>query len=728
MSDYETLTLMIPTRNRPIFLRRVLDYYRRVHWPYSIFIADASDSGIFEETASQVRALKKNLEITHQSFPSDLGVHATWAQMLEKVETPFAIVSGDDDFLIPQALQRCAAFLNTHPDYSLASGFAVRPTVRQTAQEGFEVVDMQAGIFKSNEKAKASDRLLDCFYPSWAPNAQALQRTPQMRETFRTAIALGLDVDEYSDFFCECAINGVNVIKGKEKKFSEFLSLVMLKHGRQIYRSKSMTMLDRFTSPHFPKVAENIFDWWARELVQKENGNLEEAKRVAGAAFMYLIHMKSFSGFRDILEKIQDSSPRRKLAQLPFARKLWHAIRPTRYQVTLAALLNKRSPYHEDFLEVHAVLSEPARREPPPKSAVRNRKLTLMIATRNRPHFLKKVLEYYKKSDWPYALFISDASDPEFFEEIDSWMRDSGKNLDIIHRAFPVDLGIHATWAQVLETIETPFAVASGDDDFLIPSAMERCMEFLERHPDYSMASGFALRPTVQPEGENGFEIVSVQAGIYRSIEGEKAAQRLLNCFNLWAPNTFTVQRTSQMKETFQEAARRNLDCDAFSDFFCEIAINGVNVIKGKEKKFDDFLSMVMLKHNQRSHRTRAASVFDRMTSDSFPAVAKGTVDWWAEELLRHGELGSEQARQIAQTAFMSLIHRKSLSGLRGILGGLKSDFTKKIPPLGLVARKVWHRLRPARYKISLPVLLKKNSIYHKDFMEVVAQLGKESS
>lgn len=725
MSDSKTLTLMIPTRNRPHFLRRVLDYYRRVGWPYSISIADASDSGIFGETASFVRALKKNLAVIHQSFPSDLGVHATWTQMLEGVETPFAIVSGDDDFLIPQALQRCIDFLDTHPDYSLASGFAVRPTVRPTAREGFEVVDMQAGIFKSNEKALAPDRLLDCFYPSWAPNAQALQRTPQMRETFRTAIALGLDVDEYSDFFCECAINGVNVIKGKEKKFGEFLSLVMLKHGQQIYRSKPMTMLDRFTSPHFSKVAENIVDWWARELVQKENGNFKEAKRVAGAAFMHLIHMKSFSGFRDILEKIQEASPRRRLARLPFARKFWHAVRPVRYRVTLPALLNKRSPYHEDFMGVYAVLSEPACHEVPRKVAAGNRKLTLMIATRNRPHFLKRVLEYYGKTGWPYTLLITDASDPQYFEEMASWIGESAKNLDIIHRAFPVDLGIHATWAQVLETVETPFAMASGDDDFMIPSAMEPCMEFLEKHPDYSMASGFALRPTIQPKGENGFEVVNVQAGIYRAIEEEKAAQRLLNCFNLWAPNTFTVQRTSQMRETLQEAARRNLDCDAFSDFFCEIAVNGINVIKGKEKKFDEFLSMVMLKHNQRFHRTRAASVFERMTADSFPAVAKSTVDWWVEELLRHGEVRREEARGVAEAAFMSLIHRKTLSGLRGILG-FEPGIARKIPALTLAARKVWRRLRPARYKISLPVLSRKKSIYHKDFMEVVAHLGRE--
>jgi len=57
--------------------------------------------------------------------------------------------------------------------------------------------------------------------------------------------------------------------------------------------------------------------------------------------------------------------------------------------------------------------------------------LTLIIPTRNRPHFLKRVLEYYKKTLWPYTLFIADASDPEYFEEIASWVRDSGKSLNI---------------------------------------------------------------------------------------------------------------------------------------------------------------------------------------------------------------------------------------------------------------------------------------------------------
>lgn len=357
-----------------------------------------------------------------------------------------------------------------------------------------------------------------------------------------------------------------------------------------------------------------------------------------------------------------------------------------------------------------------------------NSELTLIIATRNRPHFLKKVLGYYRKTKLPHLLFLSDASDPEIFDEMSDWLRTSGKGLNVIHQAFPQDLGVHATWAKVLEEVRTPYVIGSGDDDFLVPSAMERCIRFLDVHPDYSMASGFALWPTVQPKGENGFEIESVQAGIYRSIEEEKGAQRLLNCFNPWAPNTLTFQRTAQMKETLQEAVRRNLDCDRFSDFFCEIAINGANVIKGKEKKFDNFLSMVMLKHNQRFHRTRAVSIFERMTSDSFPSVARNTVDWWSEELLQQGELAPEQARSVAEAAFMSLIHRKSLSGLRGILGGLESGLAPKIPALGLVARRVWRRLRPSRYKVSLSVLLKKHSIHHKDFMEVVAQLGREYS
>lgn len=360
MSNFqEQLTLFIPTRNRPHFLRMALEYYREIGWPYSIFIADASDPEMFAQTAACLKTLPSLRAVEHRLFPADIGVHTSWLQVLEEIQTPYVIYAGDDDFLIPSAMQRCIDFLETHNDYTLASGFALRPTVRQKEDGSYEILSMESGIFKSIEDESPVNRLLKCFYPTWAPNEQALQRTSQIRETFRSAIGRGLDVNRESELFCECAINGTNVIKGKEKKMGEFLSLVMLKHGQQLYRSQCINTFRRFISPHFPKTAETVVDWWRQELIAK-NVSAEEAARTAEAVFMYLIHQKCLSGLRDILQPMVADSARSRLARLPFARKIWQSLKPARYKITMPALLSETSAYHDDFIKVYQRLSAPA--------------------------------------------------------------------------------------------------------------------------------------------------------------------------------------------------------------------------------------------------------------------------------------------------------------------------------------------------------------------------------
>ena len=98
------LTILISTRNRPEFLKRLLDYFKSVNCPYPILVGDASDN--------------------QQGYIDCRGLHygATIKKLLEQVHTPYVIQCPDDDFIIPENLARCVEFLENRYDYVAAHG------------------------------------------------------------------------------------------------------------------------------------------------------------------------------------------------------------------------------------------------------------------------------------------------------------------------------------------------------------------------------------------------------------------------------------------------------------------------------------------------------------------------------------------------------------------------------------------------------------------------------
>lgn len=113
-----TITIVIPTVNRPEFLVRQLAYYAGQHFPYPLVVADSSDTRtIIPEV------LLKSLNITHLELPRE-GVAEAIIAANQQISTKYAAFIGDDDFFIPEGLAACAEFLDSHPDYGAANGKA----------------------------------------------------------------------------------------------------------------------------------------------------------------------------------------------------------------------------------------------------------------------------------------------------------------------------------------------------------------------------------------------------------------------------------------------------------------------------------------------------------------------------------------------------------------------------------------------------------------------------
>lgn len=121
--SYKQLTYLIPTHNRPHFMRRLLTFMDLMNERADILIADSSESGLRELNQDLVEEFGKKLNLSYHHC--DLPPLTKFRKAVEMIETPYLAFCADDDFLLPDGVHSCIDFLNGAPDYSCAQGIMV---------------------------------------------------------------------------------------------------------------------------------------------------------------------------------------------------------------------------------------------------------------------------------------------------------------------------------------------------------------------------------------------------------------------------------------------------------------------------------------------------------------------------------------------------------------------------------------------------------------------------
>ena len=108
--------------------------------------------------------------------------------------------------------------------------------------------------------------------------------------------------------------------------------------------------------------------------------------------------------------------------------------------------------------------------------------VTVIIPAHNRPERLRRLLGYY--SGCGLRILVPDSSDQCYNGDV------SSPDVTYIHRP-----GLHFLLKikEILPLISTDYVLYCADDDFIVPSAIARMVEFLDDNPDYSIAQGHYL-------------------------------------------------------------------------------------------------------------------------------------------------------------------------------------------------------------------------------------------
>ena len=111
------VAILIPTINRPEFVKRTVLYYDSLKSNHQIYIGDASDAEISRSTLSFLKGIN-NVCVKYFHWKG-LRIAQTLGKLAEEAsaESNYCAFQGDDDYFIQSSLTECAEFLSKNPDY-----------------------------------------------------------------------------------------------------------------------------------------------------------------------------------------------------------------------------------------------------------------------------------------------------------------------------------------------------------------------------------------------------------------------------------------------------------------------------------------------------------------------------------------------------------------------------------------------------------------------------------
>ena len=202
LAPYERLTYVIPTHNRPKFLRRLLYFMSAMNEQSRILIVDSSKPELHAANADAVNSFP-HLKVTLQHY--DLPMVTKCRTAMATISTPYSVFCADDDFLMPEAVVSAIEFLDRAEEYSCAQGIMVSLcTGKQNKCYALP------GYSLENEN---SLRRFRKFSSNWFSTFYSVHRTPILAEAYRIT-------DEHSDdtrarIFPEILLSQLSVALGK---------------------------------------------------------------------------------------------------------------------------------------------------------------------------------------------------------------------------------------------------------------------------------------------------------------------------------------------------------------------------------------------------------------------------------------------------------------------------------------------------------------------------------
>ena len=218
--------------------------------------------------------------------------------------------------------------------------------------------------------------------------------------------------------------------------------------------------------------------------------------------------------------------------------------------------------------------------------------VTLVIPTYKRYPHLLRLLKFIFSYNTNIKILILDATpdDPinndliEFFNKKQVKWKKYDENITYWDRV-----------ADGSKIIDTDYTVMCADADFIIPTAISKCVFFLKEHSEYSSANGlYFSHPNFNTYIKYDFAISELYKG-KKSAEHQTAAARVNAYFSgqVTSPRLYSVYRTQTFKLLWTETIKHVSDWGVAEIFPCALSY-----ILGKSKNLPIFYASRELKES----------------------------------------------------------------------------------------------------------------------------------
>tara|TARA_B100000989_G_scaffold299044_1_gene292457 strand:+ start:16588 stop:17547 length:960 start_codon:yes stop_codon:yes gene_type:complete len=218
--------------NRPDFVIRLIKYYNTINFNGKIYIGDSSS-----ETNSNIitEHLKKiNFKNVKYFYLPNQNIEICQQTLAKEVKEDFIVFSGDDDFFIPNSLQKSIEFLKLNQDYSVCHGNSYIFKVKNDYLYG-KISYVSKYKLNQVEHKDPNDRFLSLLNNYWV-SIFSVHRTSEYLLDLQLMQNISLE------FFREKVLSMSSLIRGKSKSLN-INYLYRQVHNRRYANPKIMNLV-----------------------------------------------------------------------------------------------------------------------------------------------------------------------------------------------------------------------------------------------------------------------------------------------------------------------------------------------------------------------------------------------------------------------------------------------------------------------------------------------------
>lgn len=356
-----------------------------------------------------------------------------------------------------------------------------------------------------------------------------------------------------------------------------------------------------------------------------------------------------------------------------------------------------------------------------------NTKLGIIIPTMNRPDFIIRQLRYYAQVKCPCTIYIGDSSDKEASKKIQKEIEKLKNIISVKYLQYPKMGGVPCI-RELIKNVQEKFIAFVGDDDFLVPDTLTKCVEFLESHSDYATAHGYAV--TFKTENDAVFGKITKIKDYKRSEAcDDTAVQRVSRILEDYYVTLFSVHYTDKLLKNWEIS--KNIFDSHFS-FSSEITPGCLDVIDGKSKLIES-LGLVRQMHDM---RLVLQTTFNLITHDSWQPEYKIFIDLVSKAAADRDRIPLEKAKKAIKLSYWYYLQYWLAKDYAMETSNFSCQKTKKISLKRLIAEKIPQLKKP--YKIIKRLITKKRwihdevmrpkSFFYNDFQKITQIIQNEKN